>query len=422
MKRFFLLFLLSHILITVMAQENQQTTINRKDALKIFLDCMFCDEDYTRREVQFVNYVRDRKEAQVHVMVTSQTTGSGGMEFTFHFLGQLEFEGINDTLKYISTSNTTFDERREGQTRILKLGLMKYVAKTPLAEQISIKYNSPIDEEVKDDKWNSWVFKARISGSANGEKSYKYNRISSSLSASKVTPDWKYDFDLYYSTRHSSYETSEGVLKDDRHSESIDGLIVKSLGDHWSTGGKFEISSSTYRNYDIRLEFAPGIEYDIFPYSESTRKQLRFLYLPGIEFNSYIDSTIYNKTEEVLFTQRLDLAFEIRQKWGSISSSLGWKNYFHDWSINNLYLFTSMNIRIVKGLQFSLGGGASLIHDQINLPKGDATDEEILLRRRELETRYDYFFHFSISYTFGSIFNNVVNPRFGGSGGYYFVY
>jgi len=76
----------------------------------------------------------------------------------------------------------------------------------------------------------------------------------------------------------------------------------------------------------------------------------------------------------------------------------------------------------VKGLRFNLGGGASLIHDQINLPKGGATDEEILLKRKELETNYRYYFHMGLSYTFGSIYNNVVNPRFGGSGGYYIIY
>jgi len=41
-----------------------------------------------------------------------------------------------------------------------------------------------------------------------------------------------------------------------------------------------------------------------------------------------------------------------------------------------------------------------------------ASLEEILLRRRELETSYYYYFSIGLSYTFGSIYNNVVNPRF----------
>ena len=49
--------------------------------------------------------------------------------------------------------------------------------------------------------------------------------------------------------------------------------------------------------------------------------------------------------------------------------------------------------------------------------KGGATPEEILLRRKELETNFEYFTSFGFTYTFGSIYNNVVNPRFGNIGG-----
>ena len=33
-------------------------------------------------------------------------------------------------------------------------------------------------------------------------------------------------------------------------------------------------------------------------------------------------------------------------------------------------------------------------------------------------TGYQYFFNFGVSYSFGSILNNIVNPRFGGGGGF----
>jgi hypothetical protein len=57
------------------------------------------------------------------------------------------------------------------------------------------------------------------------------------------------------------------------------------------------------------------------------------------------------------------------------------------------------------------------IKDQISLGKSSASTEEILLRLRQLATDYSYSFSVGISYSFGSIFNTVVNPRFGGSGG-----
>jgi len=62
-----------------------------------------------------------------------------------------------------------------------------------------------------------------------------------------------------------------------------------------------------------------------------------------------------------------------------------------------------------------------MVHDQLSLVKGGATTEEILLHRKELETQYRYYVSFGLTYTFGSIYNNVVNPRFS-SGGMYFYY
>jgi len=61
----------------------------------------------------------------------------------------------------------------------------------------------------------------------------------------------------------------------------------------------------------------------------------------------------------------------------------------------------------------SLNAGYSQIHNQISLPKGGATLEEILLNRKILATNYSYSMSIGFSYTFGSIYSNVVNPRFG---------
>jgi hypothetical protein len=161
----------------------------------------------------------------------------------------------------------------------------------------------------------------------------------------------------------------------------------------------------------------PGIEYDLFPYSESTRRQMRVLYSAGISLVEYADTTIYDKIRENLFLHTLSASYEVIQKWGSIDFTLTYNNYLHDWSKNNLSLNGYFNFRIAKGLSLNFGGGASLIHDQINLVKQDLTYDEILLQRKEIATQYEYYLSFGLSYTFGSIYNNVVNPRFGNSSG-----
>ena len=72
-------------------------------------------------------------------------------------------------------------------------------------------------------------------------------------------------------------------------------------------------------------------------------------------------------------------------------------------------MITSLN-----GLTINLGGGYSFIHDQISLRKGDVSEEDILLQRRELSNTFTRYTSCTIVYTFGSLYNNVVNPRFDG--------
>ena len=68
-------------------------------------------------------------------------------------------------------------------------------------------------------------------------------------------------------------------------------------------------------------------------------------------------------------------------------------------------------------MNFNIDGSGARIHDQLALPKGGATLEEILLQRRQLATTYNYYVSVGLSFSFGSTNSNVVNPRFGSSSG-----
>ncbi|NQU80252.1 MAG: hypothetical protein HQ543_01885, partial [Bacteroidetes bacterium] len=128
--QFFVLLLICFIAENTKAQEsNTEPDSLRKNAVRLFIDCQHCDMDYIRREIPYVNYVRDVKEAQVYVLETRQSTGSGGSKYTFNFLGQEEFKGMNDTLVYASRPDEPRDHTREGRTQMLRMGLMRYVAK-----------------------------------------------------------------------------------------------------------------------------------------------------------------------------------------------------------------------------------------------------------------------------------------------------
>jgi hypothetical protein len=397
---------------------NAKADTIRKDALNVYMDA----SDYIRKEIPYVNYVRDIKDAGVYIISTSQGTGSGGREYSFFLVGQKEYAGMRDTLTFVTSPDVTQEETRIKQVRTLKMGLMRYVAKTPLADYMNISFSKPLSETVSSDKWNSWVFRASCNGYFDGQQSYQSTYLNGNISASRVTADWKINLSGRYNYGIDKYDVGDSILTSKNNTKSFNALIVKSISDHWSYGGTVYFGSSSYSNYKFAGSCLPGIEYDLFPYSESTRRQLRLLYSIGYRFANYMDTTIYDKTKEGHFMHSLNVAYEVIQKWGSVNLNLNYSNYLHDWSKNNLSMNGYLDLRIAKGLSVNFGGGASLIHDQLGLVKGGATADEVLLRRKELATQFQIFTSFGFTYTFGSIYNNVVNPRFGGSGGGYIMY
>ncbi len=416
MKRLIFLSVLSLFFLKALPQEmSSQSDTLRKDALNVFMDA----SDYIRKEIPYLNYVRDIRDAGVYIITTYQRTGSGGMQYTYFLVGQHQFAGMRDTISFVTTPDETTEGRRQKEVNTLKMGLMRYVARTPLAKYMRISFSEPLSETVSSDKWNSWVFRSSLNGYLNGQKTYKSNYVSGSITASRITEDWKINMNARYYKNTSKFIIDENTVESSSNSKYFTALIVKSLSDHWSAGGSTSLGSSSYSNKKLYYNLMPGIEYDLFPYSESTRRQLRILYSAGISLVQYTDTTIYDKIKENLWLHTISASYEVVQKWGSIDFTLTYSNYFHDWSKNNLSFDGYLSLRITKGLNVTFGGGASLIHDQINLVKQDLSYDEILLRRKELATQYQYFTSFGFTYTFGSIYNNVVNPRFGntGSGG-----
>ncbi|MBI4646837.1 MAG: hypothetical protein HY738_09655 [Bacteroidia bacterium] len=397
---------------TILTQSDDSTSVTLSKP-NVYIECEFCDMGYFKKEISFINYVRDSKEADIYIIITYQNTGSGGGEYSIFLVGQNQFAYKNDLQKYISRSDETEAQIREGITQILRLSLMTYIAKTPLARNIKVSYSEPAKTSSPVDKWKSWVFDINIGGWFSGEESYKQTQIWSGISASKVTANWKIETNINFNYNESRYYIEESTITGITKSQYFNIQIVKSMGEHWSSGGYINLYSSTYSNIRYCALVSPALEYNLFKYSESTRRQLRFLYYIGGSYYSYIDTTIFDKTENFLYGQKLNIAFEMIEQWGSASTSLVGSAYFHDLSKNRLNLNSSLRIRIFKGFYFDISGGISFIHDQLSLPKYGATNEQILLRQKQLATNYSYWASAGITYTFGSIYSNVVNPRFG---------
>ena len=398
----------------------QDSTASQSGTLRVFLDCFFCDSRHFRREVSFVNYVNDRQVADIHVLGTRQRTGAG-QEFTFEFIGLRRFAGQSDTLRLQSSTTDTSDEIREGQTRLFALGLIPFLTGTPIALRLRVLYLEPEDEEQRgvvgeeDDPWNFWVFRISGSGRLNGESSRRGYGFGGSFSADRITDEWKFEFEGDGNVSRSEIDIDEdSTFVDTRRNYEFEGRVVRSLGlEHWATAVEASASASTFNNQDKVLRGAVGIEYSVFPFSESTRRQLTVLYSIGVSQFNYEEITLFGFTEETRADHRLNVSYSVRQPWGTSNASFNFSNYLHDFSLHRARISGRLNLRIVRGLDLNIRGGFSRIKDQIFLPAGGISEEEILLRRRALGTDFQYDLSFGLTFRFGSIFNNVVNPRRG---------
>ncbi len=387
----------------------------RKNAPKVFLDCSseVCDIDYIRTEIPFVNYVRDRMEADVHVLITTQTTGSGGLEYTLAYIGQGACLGLDNKLIYAAGKTDTEEEIRRGYVTVLRMGLIPYAARTPIRDLISIGLKESVKPTDVVDPWKFWVFSLSVGGEMDQQSQQSEKALNLLASAVKITPGLKVRLGLYSQFSKESYQFDGQTIRSDSDRQDFAGLVVKSLGEHWSFGAYLSAASSTFNNLRSKIIPNAAVEYDFFPYSESTRRQLRFLYRVGPELARYREETIYDRTKETLMAQTLSATLEIKEPWGSLSAGLEGSHYFHDLAKNRLQFQTELSFRILKGLELNIDGFYQRVRDQLSLPKGGASLEEVLLQRRELATEYNLGMQVSLSYTFGSIFSNVVNPRFG---------
>lgn len=395
----------------------QGTTTGRdsteQETVSVYLDCGSCDNSYIRQEIGFVNYVRDRFQAQVHLFITSQGTGSGGSLYTLSFIGQEDLSGINTTLTYTALDTETYDEIRQGLAEKIKLGLVPYVLHTSVADQLEVDFESQEDRRQQPlvDPWNNWVFEVYAGGYFEKESQQERLDIRYGFYATRVTEMWRIQARPYFNYNTRQFDSGDNRVKTISHRNGFNGYVIRGVDDHWSVGMFGTLISTTFDNLDLRVRVAPAVEYSIFPYSIATRKEITFQYSINAGYYNYMEETIFGKLKENLYRQSVTGRVRIRQPWGSIFASLEGSHYLHDTSKNRLEFYSNLSLRLVKGLSLNLSGNLEIIHDQLFLPKGDATLEEVLLQQKRLSTTFEVSGRVGFSYKFGSIYNNVVNTR-----------
>jgi len=419
-----LLAALAFILISHSAFAQQPPAPAPAAQLRVFLDCSQCDFDFLRTQVTYVDYVRDRSVADLHVLVTTQRNSSGGDDYVIEFIGLGRFEGQTRTLRYQSSGNDTSDERRRGFARTFALGLVPYLYGSATADRLTIEYDVPIELQnmpptsasAAGDPWNLWIFRAGLSVNVDGERANTGSGIRGNFSANRTTDLWKLSLSANGNYNQDTFTLSDGrELRSISKNWSARALGVRSLGnDHWAAAARASIGASSFENRDFAARAAAGLEYSFFPYRESTRRALYAQYTIGINRLVYDELTIFDRLEETVYDQNFQSTLALRQPWGFARVSVEAASYLHDLALHRMEIDGRLDIRLFRGFSLNVNGNASRVRDQIYLPKGAATDEEILLRLRRLQSGYRYGISVGFNYQFGSIFNNVVNPRFEG--------
>lgn len=395
--------------------------------LRVFLDCPTggCDRNFFVTEMPFALWTQDRLDADVHVLVTGLGTGAGGTEYTVGFIGRRTFAARADTLRAFIAPNSTDDMRRRELVRVIRIGLLPYAMRTGQGDRFSVAYAAPAAEGPAPsalsgvrDPWDFWVYRIRANGSGNAESRAKSFELNGSLNASRVTEDWKLSFNAYQEYRSNSFTLSDSTTRTYiLRSADISARIVRSVSQHWSIGTRASGGLSEFRNQDAIGALDVSAEYNVFPWREATSRQLIALVALGGRFYDYREETIFGLTEETRPVARAIMAGESRQQWGTLDGSLRYTRFLHRTDTYNLSFNGRAQFRLSRGLSLEIRGDAAKVRDQLYLPRGDASDEEVLTRQRALATGYRYGGSVGISFTFGSIYNTIVNPRLDDLGG-----
>ncbi|MFW5972349.1 MAG: hypothetical protein ACOCTG_00040 [Bacteroidota bacterium] len=366
-----------------------------------------------RRELSFVNHVRDQELANVYVFITDQRAGTGGRVYTLSFTGRGVFAGQSHSLEYSSGQTDTDFEQREGLTDMLKVGLVPFLSRTSLATRLRVSVDQveiAANEDVQD-RWNFWVFEAYGGGNFSMESAQSAVNVRYGIFADRVTEQWKIRLRPYFNYNTRTVDSDGERIHRVTRRDGFDSYVIKSVGQHWAVGVFGDYLTSTFHNYRHRGRFSPAVEYSFFPYAQASTRSLTATYRIGYEASDYLEETIYGEIEQGVGYHSVGLEFRLRQPWGSIYTGVHGSQYLHDTDHYRVSLNSNFNLRLVRGLGLNVSTRFQRIHDQIGLAKGEATLEEILLQQRSLATSYYASGSVGLTYTFGSIYNNVVNTR-----------
>ena len=364
----------------------------------VFFDCSGprCDSRYYRTEITWVNWVNDKEDSNVHLIMTSQTTGAGGREYLLHFIGTGDQASYDDEHRYqVAPDRTPTGRRSTGSSTAWGSGWPSSrtrpdtgvssssvrsdreeaaVARGVVARDEVVGSVEPLGVPRSTGKWGST---ARRPSAAPVWKV--------GFSASRVTPDWRVRFSGDIENDHFSIELSDGTF--DRHANRLEPGYPGRVCPPRSLVGRAR------HQHQPKPDLQPAV-----PDRSGARAGVQHLPLrrrrPAAASSStmrsvpayrdYAETTIYGETEETRWEQALDVRFSQRQRWGNASDQRAADRTSCTISSQRLMSprrGTSRVPDLPGPLELEVSGATSRqVNDQIYLAAEEATDEEALLR------------------------------------------
>lgn len=380
----------------------------------LFLHCpKTCFEPYLRQELSYFNLVRDRHEAELQVLVARHKTSSGGERFTV----TLTHGSTPPRVAELATAPATQPESaRQQLLRVMLRLLYDELGATTLSEAFELRLprRSGLTLSQVEDPWDHWAVSPEILASGEAQSSFYSAFVTSALTLRRMTDQHKLRFKLAREQQLSRFELEDGSrIRGDASGWFGQVVYARSVGRRWALGFAGTERASQRENLAGHLHGGPVVELNLFPYSENASKQLRFAYQLGPWLNWYREPNVKGKTHDLRGYQALSVVVDANQRWGSIQWALQLNSLLDEPARYRLGTSVVGSLQLFEGFAVNVLGMGSWVQDQINLRARPLSDNELLLGTAQGKTDFIVQVEMGLSYTFGSVHNAIVNPRFG---------
>ncbi len=385
----------------------------------LFVTCpQECFDDYLKGELSYFDFAREPHLADFALSVVRQRSGSGGERFTVAIRPQHRpsASAVPLSRAVFTPSDATPHEQRAMLAQLILHMLQEELRGTPHEHAFVLALPKRDGEALSAlvDPWDYWVLAPQLNGGGEGGSGYYFADFMGALNVRRITEASKVRVRGGYGRRLSGYRLEDGSrIVGDVSFWDARGLVAGSIGRHFALGNSVVAGADEFENLEGHVHGGFLAEMNVFPYVDNARQQLRLAYQLGTWANFYLEENVDGVMRELRPYNALSLIADINQGFGSVQFVGQVNAFLDDPSLYRLSVGAVVSLRVMGGLSMGLQGKAALVEDLINLRKRQITDEELLLWTAQQATDFTAEAVFALTYTFGSVHNTIVNPRFG---------